>query len=89
MLLPTKDDWDNCVVSAMTPAGNNHDTSPFVFTVTEDTAANLYFACSVGTHCASGQKVHVTVNTQTTVMLSESNDQIFGGMEVTGIGVPR
>ena len=46
--------FNNCDFSGATNLG---DSSPVEITITE---LPVYFACSVGSHCANGQKLAVT-----------------------------
>ena len=53
-IMADKDAFDNCDFSGATSVG---DASHVQYTLT---ALPAYFACSIGTHCASGQKLAVT-----------------------------
>ena len=41
---------------------NGGAASPVAFSTTNETTGAIYFACSVNSHCASGQKLAVTIN---------------------------
>ncbi|KAF4398748.1 hypothetical protein G4B88_028111 [Cannabis sativa] len=57
----TEADYDNCNTAAARVLSS---TSPFEFTL--NTTGDHYFLCTVGTHCRSGQKLKVDVDTSTT-----------------------
>merc|ERR1711935_97375 len=54
VILPSKQAFDECDFSNVKSLGFN---SPVTYTVTDTT----YFACTVGTHCVSGQILAATI----------------------------
>ena len=64
-LLPDVTAFTNCDFSSATPLGS---TTPVIHTVSS--TGILYFACRVGTHCQDGQKLALTVEAQTGLILN-------------------
>lgn len=59
-LLPSEAAYNSCDFSGATLLGSS---SPLTYDIPTSTNTSLYFACSVGSHCNSGQKLEVEVRT--------------------------
>jgi len=73
VLMTGKAAFDSCDFTGGTNLGAS---SPVTYTISREATQPLYFACSVGSHCNSGQKLAVTVEAAPTAAPTQKSNPV-------------